>query len=247
MVVDDVSTAAVRSVGATAADLPQILRFAQDDRGLRRPMHILLTDVLTCPRCGPEFGLIVLADSLLNRRVSSGRLGCANCRESYPIEGGVADLRRGGGATPALAPPAPPADVEEASYRVAALLGVGEASGMVLLGGFAPEVVARVAELLPGAEIAALAAGGGAGPEHGYTLLRADGTLPFRSRSLRGVALSGAAAASYLDEALRVLLPGTRLVLDPAPDDAAAHLRDRGCALLLQEAGVVVASPPVAR
>ena len=46
-------------------------------------MHILLTDVVTCPRCGPEFGLILLADRFEERRVMQGRLGCPNCREEY--------------------------------------------------------------------------------------------------------------------------------------------------------------------
>ena len=32
-------------------------------------MHILLTDALTCPRCGPDFGLIVLAEGVEDRRV----------------------------------------------------------------------------------------------------------------------------------------------------------------------------------
>lgn len=56
-------------------------------------MHILLTDILSCPRCGPEFGLILLADRIEARRVLAGTLGCANCRSKYAIRDGVADLR----------------------------------------------------------------------------------------------------------------------------------------------------------
>jgi uncharacterized protein YbaR (Trm112 family) len=59
-------------------------------------MHIVLTDVLTCPRCGPEFGLILLAHHVEARRVSSGALGCSNCREKYPIVEGA--VRFDGGA-----------------------------------------------------------------------------------------------------------------------------------------------------
>lgn len=51
-------------------------------------MHILLTDILTCPRCGPEFGLILLADELRDRRVHEGTLGCANCRGRWPVRRG---------------------------------------------------------------------------------------------------------------------------------------------------------------
>ena len=56
-------------------------------------MHILVTDRLACSRCGPAFGLVLLADRLENRRVLSGHLGCANCRERYPIIEGFGDLR----------------------------------------------------------------------------------------------------------------------------------------------------------
>ena len=56
-------------------------------------MYILLTDALTCPRCGPDFGLLVLADRMAERRVIEGALGCANCRSSYPIRNAAADLR----------------------------------------------------------------------------------------------------------------------------------------------------------
>lgn len=56
-------------------------------------MQLLLTDRLTCPRCGPTFGLILLADRMSDRRVRDGRLGCPNCRDSFPIVDGFADLR----------------------------------------------------------------------------------------------------------------------------------------------------------
>ena len=38
-------------------------------------MHILLTDLLFCPRCGPQHGLILLANRLEERRVLDGWLG----------------------------------------------------------------------------------------------------------------------------------------------------------------------------
>ena len=56
-------------------------------------MHIVLTDVLTCPRCGPSFPLILLANRVENRRVLDGVLGCANCREKYPVQDGLGKLR----------------------------------------------------------------------------------------------------------------------------------------------------------
>lgn len=82
-------------------------------------MHLLLTDRLTCPRCGPTFGLILLADRMVERRVLQGTLGCPNCRDSFTVRDGFADLRappRGdlpegrAGADPAARPASPQAE-----------------------------------------------------------------------------------------------------------------------------------------
>ena len=43
---------------------------------------------------------------------------------------------------------------------------------------------------------------------------------------------------------VRVLAPGTRLVLDPAPEGAAEELRGLGAEVLLEQEGVVVAKKP---
>ena len=95
-------------------------------------MHILLTDRLICPRCGPGFGLILIADRLENRRVIEGSLGCPNCRDRFPVEGGFGDLRPPPRSTrddaPELEPPPSPPALE-----VAALLGLTDGPGNVAL------------------------------------------------------------------------------------------------------------------
>ncbi|HEX5724407.1 MAG TPA: hypothetical protein VFX98_03025, partial [Longimicrobiaceae bacterium] len=65
--------------------------------------------------------------------------------------------------------------------------------------------------------------------------------LPFRDRSLRGAALTGGADAALLAEGVRVLVPGARLVVEPAGPGAAARLREAGARVLLEQDGVVVA------
>ncbi len=202
-------------------------------------MHILLTDLLTCPRCGPGFGLVVLAERLEDRRVREGRLGCANCRESYPIEEGVADLRYPPGAAPAAVEARNP-EGEEA-LRLAALLGGGEAAGTVLLLGVPGGTAAGVARLLPGTQVAA-SAGEGEARDDGVSRARIGVRIPFRDRSLRGVALGAGADPTLLEEAVRTLAPGARLVWDPAPPGAAAELAGQGLGVLLEQDGVVVAS-----
>lgn len=210
-------------------------------------MFILLTDVLTCPRCGPEFGLILLADQMGERRVVRGRLGCPNCREAYAIRDGVVH------AVPA-AEPAPPVTAEaagssegdtEAPVRLAALMGLSGATGLVLIDGPGGRHAAAVAALVPGVEVVAVDGGASLhGMENGVSRVVSGARFPFRDDKMRGAALTGRADDERLREALRVLAPGARLVVDPAPADTAQRLRALGAEVLLEEAGVVVARAP---
>jgi uncharacterized protein YbaR (Trm112 family) len=212
-------------------------------------VYILLTDVVVCPRCGPEFGLIVLADRIDARRVVEGRLGCPNCRESYPVRDGVADLRPPGAPHPA---PSPSADaltgdaLEEEGVRLAALLGLADAGGLVLLEGYPATAAGAVSAVVPAAEVVAMTAApdaAGAGPERVSQVLGTH-PFPFRAAALRGVALRGAPGAARLAEGLRVLAPGSRMVVDGAAPGTATALADHGAAVLLDQEGVVVARAP---
>lgn len=185
-------------------------------------MHLVLTDRLTCPRCGPQFGLILLAERLEDRRVLDGALGCPNCRDRYPITGGFGDLR----PAPRAAWPVDDAaalgddaavlgdEMTPAAAEGAALDGGGEASGsdsrdgallLELLGAARGAgqvaVVGAAASRLPALRQAAdpeleLVVVGSAlrsQPERaGVSRLAAGPTLPFFDRSMRGVLLSGA-------------------------------------------------------
>ena len=210
-------------------------------------MHILLTDVLTCPRCGPEFGLILLADRVESRRVLQGRLGCPNCRGMYPVSNGEADLRAAGVTADVPASSAETAadagaDPGEGAMRLAALLGLADVKGTVLVAGPGAELAGGISGLLPDIEVVAFRAAP-AGGEEGAGVSRAAGgpALPFRARSLRGVALTGGADAALLAEAVRVLLPGARIVVEPAGAPEAETLRGLGAAVMLEQEGVVVA------
>jgi uncharacterized protein YbaR (Trm112 family) len=211
-------------------------------------MLIVLTDVLACPRCGPEFGLLVMAERLENRRVLEGSLGCPNCRELFAIHAGVADLRYRAAAAPSVDQPFLAADRGiredgEAALRIAALLGVTSGPGVLVLAGPDAALAGEVAALVP--EIGTA----GVGPEvlplpdhEGGSRILAERALPFRSGSARGVALSGWAASRLLEEGARVVVGGGRLVLDPAPADAVRRLHDVGFTVLLEQEGIVVAT-----
>ena len=208
-------------------------------------MDVGLSDLLTCPRCGPGYGLILLPTEAADRRVVSGVLGCANCRERYPVAEGVADLRVG--EAPRLVgvpqPTSGPGTGEEGegAVRLAGLMGLAEARGTVLMAGPAVAHAAAVSALVEGVEVVAVVEGAEPGPAPGVSRLRVSGVLPFRDGSLQGVTLTGPRVA-LVAEGARVLGRAGRLVLDPAPEAAAGHLEAAGLAVVAEEGGVVVAA-----
>lgn len=191
-------------------------------------MHLVLTDRLTCPRCGPAFGLILLADSMADRRVLEGRLGCPNCRDAYPIVEGFGDLR------PPPRTPLPgvealsPVDDEEGIDPMRTLLGAGRGAGHTLAVGRAAAWAPSLARGLDeGAEFVAVAAGTRGWSEvAGVSRVVTGAALPFFDRGVRGVLLHGddlrecdeASGDALLAEAARVVAAGCRVVvLDPPP------------------------------
>ena len=233
-------------------------------------MDVALSDLLTCPRCGPMYGLVLLPYDVSDRRVRSGVLGCANCRERYPVEDGIADLRMGSdvdtgvqeageagapstvdvagpegspAATGATAPVA--GGVGEApEVRLAGLMGLAEARGTVLIAGPAVAHAAALDALVEGVEVVArveesrpVSRSTAGGP--GVSRLRLGAVLPFRSGSLRGVALTGR-SAGLLDEGARVLGGEGRLVVDPAPEGARTRLEAAGLKVVAEEGRVMV-------
>jgi uncharacterized protein YbaR (Trm112 family) len=201
-------------------------------------VHILLTDILACPRCGPGFGLILLADRVEARRVLAGVLGCANCRERYTVVDGGVHL----GAVPGL--PAPDGDDEESLMRLAAMLGVTHGPGFVLLVGPAAGHAPALSALLEDVEVVAAAWDVPVTPSpdrNGLSVLGFNGArIPVAGHRALGVALTGAAAA-LVEEGARVMAVTGRLVLDPAPPDAEERLAAAGLRVLARQGSTVVA------
>lgn len=199
-----------------------------------------MTDRLTCPRCGPAFGLILRSDRLVDRRALEGGLGCPNCREVYPITQGACDLR------PPPRGPLEPSALDEpdaGEVEVAhALLGVMEGPGELALVGDAARFAPALAERIRDVEFAAIhEATFGWEEAPGISRMTAGSRLPFSDRKLRGVLLQGAGAAHHLREAARILAPQHRVVVLDAPDGTAATLMAAGLTVRLDEEGVVVA------
>lgn len=207
-------------------------------------MHILVTDRLSCPRCGPDFGLVLLSDELRDRRVLSGSLGCANCRETFPLRDGFADLR-----------PSPRSGLHvedsiesedpDAAGRLAALLGVREGRGpgqeLVLIVGPSAGHAPSLAGMIENYEVVAVHPDLVLAKEtEGVSRMAVADRLPFRPFSVSGVVLDGAGAQKLLTEALRVLAPGARFVCLGSGEGDAAVLRVQGAPIILESENVLV-------
>jgi len=202
-------------------------------------VHILLTDRLTCPRCGPDFGLILLAKRLVERQVLDGALGCSNCRDQFPVEGGFVDLRPPPRDPLTATLPATDPDVE-ATNRLAALLGVSEGSGNVALLGSVSVHAGALADRLPEIEVVAVDAATQVEAERERVSRLVTGVaLPFQPWTFRALAAVGDAVAP--EEAVRVVGRGGRIVMERPAPAATVQLERAGCRILLQEGDWVVA------
>jgi uncharacterized protein YbaR (Trm112 family) len=205
-------------------------------------MHLPLTDLLTCPLCGPRTGLILLVDDIVERRVLEGHVACPNCRRRWRVTNGFCELRAAEDepaptAVPARAFAADPAE----GMRIAALLGINEAPAYVFLAGPIAQHAAALASVVPDIEIIADEPALAQEPEQaGINRIASRNSIPLYSGRMRGVWLSGA-EARRIEEGVRVLAANGRMVLEPASPDATVRLAALGVRVLAQEGETVVA------
>jgi len=212
-------------------------------------VHLLLTDRLTCPRCGPNLGLILLASRLDDRVVHEGHLGCPNCRDSFLIEGGFADLRAPprGGLRAGLVGAAPESGVDagahEDAQRLVALVGIVGGPGTVALVGEPARHASALTASSEEIHVAAVDADLRAWPEAPrVSRLVAEPGLPFFGSALRAVAVDGRLGPAWLAESARVVVPRGRVVVVRAPEGTEEALRAQGLTVLAAEAETVVAA-----
>lgn len=207
-------------------------------------MHLLLTDRLTCPRCGPSFGLILLASRLEGRVVFEGQLGCPNCRDAFPVTAGFADLRappRGALPRGFAGGPDEPVDEDEAT-RLRALLGIVGGPGTVALVGEPSRYASALTAFAEEIHVVGVDAGLVDWPDvPRVSRIVGEPGLPFRSSTLRAVAVDGRLGPGWIMEAVRTVVPGGRVVVTRAPDGAERILREGGLSVLAAESETVVA------
>ena len=227
-------------------------------------MNVVLTDHLVCPRCGPPFGLVLLAHNVRDRRVREGEFGCPNCRDRFPVEEGFADLRpppRGpepGGAEGANAGDATqgaPTDatgrtggrdegVESRALRLAAALGVAEGPGLIVVQDSHRAEAGPLARLVRGIEVVVVGWRGRAVVAEGVSAFVTGLKIPLRDGVARGVVVAGGEGEGWWVESLRVLMPGGRIVISHATEAARGWVGGAGLVTVLDEGGMVVAALP---
>ena len=205
-------------------------------------MHVLLTDVLICPRCGPQWPLILLAERTESRRIQAGTLGCANCHTHFRVDDGFADLRLEAETETGAEAEAGHHASDEEAMRTAALLGITEGPGLVLVAGPGAVNAAAIAHLVPGLEVIAAWPPMASQPEaEGVTRLAVGAVLPFRNASLRGVALTGGSDAE-IAEAARVVAARGRVVVFNVAASIAEKLEGAGLRVLARDERATVAA-----
>ncbi|MEO7368602.1 MAG: hypothetical protein ABIZ36_11630 [Gemmatimonadaceae bacterium] len=185
-------------------------------------MYIELIDLLRCPRPHEESWLVAAFNKMDGRFVIEGKLGCPICSASYPIKGGTADFRDDASCSTMADPP----DVatEEMTLRIAGMLGLTRAGAAVVLSRMPSELANSVAELTGVRVICVNSVGDGREAEN-VASVRGDEKLPLASGSIDAMMLAEPVSARDLDEALRVLKTGSRLVA-PAASALGGNLRE---------------------
>jgi uncharacterized protein YbaR (Trm112 family) len=186
-------------------------------------MFVELLDALRCPNQHEDFALVASSSRTVDRRIIEGVLGCPACGAEYPIHDGAVRFA-GDFVHPSVVTLAPD---DEATVRLAALLGLDERGGIYVLDYDSARFTRGLAELAPAARFIVVSGAGAI--EGAAVVLRGRGTvLPLAKGCARGIALDDD-SADLLRSARWALTPGGRLV---AP--AAAHVPE-GIKLLAKD------------
>jgi len=180
-------------------------------------VRLELTEVLACPHCGPEHGLIAFVDQMDARRITAGRLDCPICEQRHPIRGGVVYMR-GSDSTDVGDSTCTPTDSGMADLA-AALLGAPTGPEILFVGPGLASVATSLADMRPLSSVLAYADPLPEWHERVHWIVPAAGApLPMRSARLHGVVVVGTDSVEPA-EAGRILVPGSRLViLSPGPE-----------------------------
>jgi len=187
--------------------------------------------MLRCPKTHEEAFLVMSTGEMVGRMVRSGILGCPVCRKEYPIVKGVVNFSARGpgeGLPPrqkyAVASGDPPRSPDAQTLQ--ALLDLSGPGGYVVLVGSAARHAVGLAALMGGIHLIGVNAPADVEELPVLSLLACETMIPLRRAMARAVVVGPERASPpWLIEALRVLLPGRRLVIEDELASAPAGLK----------------------
>jgi uncharacterized protein YbaR (Trm112 family) len=174
-------------------------------------VYIELIDLLRCPREHEESWLVAAFNKMQDRFVIEGRLGCPVCSATYPIAGGVADLRDSNEISEVTKHETKIEDETEAAVRIAAMLGLTRAGSVAVLEGLDAKLASTVSAIGE-AKVISLNSAGHAEEAENVAEVRGGSRLPLASASVDGFMLGSTSSRDEKDIA-RVLKTGGRLVV----------------------------------
>jgi hypothetical protein len=192
----------------------------------------IVRGVVGCPECQAEFPIVdgvvyfgaggasgapgeIAASPVSDESVARQADEVSGARDRPARLGGLRPSEGGAPPTSPSGPAARPVVGDYDSTALATFLNLSGPGGYAVLVGAVARFGADIVAAVPGVHIVAVNAPPGVAPSPALSLLRAPRGLPLKSASVRAVALGAdLAAGHWLGEALRVLLPGLRLVVE---------------------------------
>ena len=171
-----------------------------------------MLDLLRCINAHEETWLVASLKAISNRFVLDGTLGCPVCHAEYPIKHGIADFRRADELGPQLIEnPAARVNREELATRIGAFLNATEPGATVVLGGSWAEA-AQELSVMTDTRVLALNASKRVEESETVGLIRVGSEIPLAPGSVLGIAVDAGFTAEMISSALKVVLPGGRIV-----------------------------------
>jgi uncharacterized protein YbaR (Trm112 family) len=178
-------------------------------------MHLDVIPALRCPRAHEESGLVLVADEMRGRHVVTGVLGCPICEAEYPVRAGVAYF---------VDPAASTTDTRhDEIIRTAAMLGLTEPGGVIMLGGHWASTADAISEI-GGALVLVVNPPALTHYTEPVSVIYAGDQLPMAEHALRAAAID-----APIRDVASVLRPQGRLVAThavPVPPAIAEIARD---------------------
>ena len=175
-------------------------------------MFIELIDLLRCTKPHDETWLVAAFNTVSNRFVEEGKLGCPICSAEYWIRDGVGDFT-GGVTLPACDKErnATGHSREELATRAGAYLDATEPGATVVLGGLWAYAAQKLSEMSD-VRVFALNAPSDVEESERVGLLRVASEIPLATGSALGVALDAWFPEAIAESAVRVVRPRGRVV-----------------------------------